>query len=129
MPDPRLGERACAFVVVHRREAFDLRRGARFLDAHKVAKQYWPERVETVAALPRNAVGKVQKFVLRERRISATDRRGGRRDPGRVVTVVRRAFGRVKVEVVRHVGPGRGVTRRRSSASAAVPRAALDGPA
>jgi cyclohexanecarboxylate-CoA ligase len=32
----------------------------------KVAKQYWPERLEIVADLPRTPVGKVQKFKLRE---------------------------------------------------------------
>ncbi|MBW4701620.1 3-phosphoshikimate 1-carboxyvinyltransferase [Micromonospora sp. RL09-050-HVF-A] len=69
MPDPRLGERACAFVVT--RGAFGFAEMQRFLDAHKVAKQYWPERLETVTALPRNVVGKVQKFVLRDQ-ISAT---------------------------------------------------------
>jgi cyclohexanecarboxylate-CoA ligase len=33
---------------------------------HKVAKQYWPERVEIVADLPKTPAGKVQKFQLRE---------------------------------------------------------------
>ena len=32
----------------------------------KVAKQYWPERVEVVAELPRTASGKMQKFKLKE---------------------------------------------------------------
>jgi len=32
----------------------------------KVAKQYWPERVEVVADLPRTPSGKIQKFKLRE---------------------------------------------------------------
>ncbi|MGI5150871.1 3-phosphoshikimate 1-carboxyvinyltransferase [Plantactinospora sp. CA-294935] len=65
MPDRRLGERACAFVVPRQPVSFaELRR---FLDEHRVAKQYWPERLETVPELPRNVVGKVQKFVLRER--------------------------------------------------------------
>jgi cyclohexanecarboxylate-CoA ligase len=32
----------------------------------KVAKQYWPERIEIVADLPRTASGKVQKFKLQE---------------------------------------------------------------
>ena len=49
------------------RHAFTLGGMRMFLDEHKVAKQYWPERLETVAELPRNAVGKVQKFVLRDR--------------------------------------------------------------
>jgi cyclohexanecarboxylate-CoA ligase len=31
-----------------------------------MAKQFWPERVEVVAELPRTASGKIQKFKLRE---------------------------------------------------------------
>lgn len=71
MPDRRLGERACAFVVAG--EPFTLDGMRRFLDDNKVAKQYWPERLEIVAELPRNAVGKVQKFVLRKRVAMTTD--------------------------------------------------------
>ena len=67
MPDDRLGERACAFVVLKdgARLGFDAMR--RYLDEHQVAKQYWPERLEYLDALPRNPVGKVQKFELRAR--------------------------------------------------------------
>ncbi|HLH59107.1 MAG TPA: hypothetical protein VKV33_08140, partial [Streptosporangiaceae bacterium] len=38
-----------------------------FLDERHVAKQYWPERLELVESMPRNPVGKIKKFVLRER--------------------------------------------------------------
>jgi 3-phosphoshikimate 1-carboxyvinyltransferase len=31
-----------------------------------VAKYYWPERLEPIDVLPRNAAGKIQKFLLRE---------------------------------------------------------------
>jgi 3-phosphoshikimate 1-carboxyvinyltransferase len=65
MPDPRLGERACAFVVTD--GELDLARLRQFLDERRVAKPYWPERLELVDALPRNPAGKVQKFVLRDR--------------------------------------------------------------
>ena len=64
MPDERLGERACAFVVS--RNGFGFAEMQRFLDAHRVAKHYWPERLEVVGGLPRNPIGKVQKYVLRE---------------------------------------------------------------
>jgi 3-phosphoshikimate 1-carboxyvinyltransferase len=67
MPDPRLGERACAFVVAAGGARLTLEALVARLDAAKVAKQYWPERLELVDALPRNATGKIQKFVLRER--------------------------------------------------------------
>ena len=32
-----------------------------------IAKQYWPERLEVIDALPRTASGKIQKFQLRDR--------------------------------------------------------------
>ncbi|MBS1887009.1 MAG: 3-phosphoshikimate 1-carboxyvinyltransferase [Actinobacteria bacterium] len=69
MPDPRLGERACAFVVRDPDWSadFSLAEVREHLDAHGVAKHYWPERVETVAAMPRTPSGKIQKFVLRDR--------------------------------------------------------------
>jgi len=67
MPDPRLGERACAFVVLRRNGSLDFERMRHYLDACQVAKHYWPERLEIVAELPRTPSGKVQKYVLRER--------------------------------------------------------------
>ncbi len=67
MPDPVLGERACAFVV----PCGDARPGVAelrdFLTGRGLAVQKSPERVELVAELPRTASGKVQKFRLRER--------------------------------------------------------------
>ncbi|MEU5693062.1 3-phosphoshikimate 1-carboxyvinyltransferase [Actinosynnema sp. NPDC020468] len=67
MPDERLGERGCAFVVLAPDAHFDLDAARKHLDQHAVSKYYWPERVEVVPRLPRNPSGKVQKFVLRER--------------------------------------------------------------
>jgi cyclohexanecarboxylate-CoA ligase len=67
MPDARLGERACAFVVLRGALTLDFTRMQHYLDACQVAKQYWPERLEIVTELPRTASGKVQKYVLRER--------------------------------------------------------------
>ena len=37
-----------------------------YMAEHKVAKQYWPERVEAVADLPKTPAGKIQKFQLKE---------------------------------------------------------------
>jgi cyclohexanecarboxylate-CoA ligase len=69
MPDERLGERACAFVV--RTPGVDDELGLAevraYLDSREVSKAYWPERVETIAEMPRTPSGKIQKFVLRER--------------------------------------------------------------
>jgi cyclohexanecarboxylate-CoA ligase len=67
VPDERLGERVCAYVV--------LREGATELtldDLHahliekQVARQMIPEFIELVSDLPRTPSGKVQKFKLRE---------------------------------------------------------------
>ncbi|UWX96507.1 3-phosphoshikimate 1-carboxyvinyltransferase [Arthrobacter zhaoxinii] len=76
MPDERLGERACAFVVPEPGNRPLLADLTAFLDRHHVSRHYWPERLELVDALPRNAVGKVQKFLLREitRSFPAPDR-------------------------------------------------------
>lgn len=65
MPDPRLGERACAFVVPRGAPPTldDLRATLR---AQGLAPTYWPERLELLDALPLTASGKVQKFRLRE---------------------------------------------------------------
>src|SRR6266853_5956 len=65
-PDPRLGERACAFVVLRPGQTLDLADVQALMAEHKVAKQYWPERVEIVADLPKTPAGKVQKYQLRE---------------------------------------------------------------
>jgi 3-phosphoshikimate 1-carboxyvinyltransferase len=67
MPDPRLGERACAFVVLRRGAQLDFDRMQHYLYACQASKHYWPERLEIVADLPRTPSGKVQKYLLRER--------------------------------------------------------------
>ena len=63
-PDDRLGERGCA-VVVPEGATPTLDDLTRHLEAEGFAKQFWPERIEIVEALPRTPAGKVQKFVLR----------------------------------------------------------------
>jgi len=66
MPDERLGERACAFVVPKPGKNFCFADMVSFLEQEKLAKQYFPEQLEIVADLPRTPSGKVQKFKLRE---------------------------------------------------------------
>jgi 3-phosphoshikimate 1-carboxyvinyltransferase len=61
MPDERLGERACAFVIGELE--FDTM--LEYLDSERVAKPYWPERLELVDTLPRTPSGKIQKYLLR----------------------------------------------------------------
>ncbi|WP_249019799.1 AMP-binding protein [Conexibacter sp. S30A1] len=66
MADERLGERACAFVVLEPDGELDFEAMQRHLDAQHVAKPYWPERLELVDELPHTPSGKIQKFLLRE---------------------------------------------------------------
>src|SRR6202045_5336354 len=65
-PDARLGERGCAFIVPRPGSSIDLATVQAYLREARMAKQFWPERVEVVAELPRTASGKIQKFKLKE---------------------------------------------------------------
>ena len=65
-PDARLGERGCAFIVPRAGSTIDLDTVQSYLRDAKMAKQFWPERVEVISELPRTASGKIQKFKLRE---------------------------------------------------------------
>jgi acyl-CoA synthetase (AMP-forming)/AMP-acid ligase II len=82
MPDERLGEKACAYVVLADRSlALTLGDVTAYLREHRLAVQKLPERLEIVPALPMTATGKVQKHVLRadirEKLSSGADREGG----------------------------------------------------
>jgi cyclohexanecarboxylate-CoA ligase len=67
MPDPRLVERACAFVTLRPGHTLTLERLQLHLATEEVAKPFWPERLEVIDEMPRTPTGKIQKFVLRER--------------------------------------------------------------
>jgi len=66
MPDPRLGERGCAFVTLKPGQSFDFKAMQEYFDAEQMARQYIPERLEILELMPRTATGKIQKFQLRE---------------------------------------------------------------
>ncbi|MCC6437514.1 MAG: AMP-binding protein [Acidimicrobiales bacterium] len=67
-PDERLGERACAVVVADAgSDGLELAELTAWLDGAGMAKQFWPERLELVEAMPKTPSGKIQKFALRER--------------------------------------------------------------
>ncbi len=66
MPDPRLGERACAFVVPKPGETPTLAELVAYLEGKQLARQKFPERVEIIAEFPMTPSGKVQKFRLRQ---------------------------------------------------------------
>ena len=62
LPDDRLGERACAAIIVHEGQtAPTLAELQEFLDAEGVAKYTWPESVEVFAQFPRTPSLKVVK--------------------------------------------------------------------
>jgi len=66
IPDPRLGERVCAFLILRKEETLDVEELGQWMIRCGLARQKWPERVEIVDALPMTPSGKVQKFRLRE---------------------------------------------------------------
>ncbi|BBZ27309.1 long-chain-fatty-acid--CoA ligase [Mycolicibacterium madagascariense] len=68
VPDANTGERAVAFVVPRGSGTPALADLTAHLAAIGLAKPKWPEELRIVDAFPRTASGKVQKYVLRERR-------------------------------------------------------------
>lgn len=65
-PDERLGERACAVVVLKPGQTIDLPSIVEFMKTQKVAMQYIPERLIVRDAMPSTPSGKIQKFKLRD---------------------------------------------------------------
>jgi acyl-CoA synthetase (AMP-forming)/AMP-acid ligase II len=66
MPDERLGEKACAYVVLaERSSALTLEDVTAYLREQRLATQKLPERLEIMSALPMTVTGKIQKHVLR----------------------------------------------------------------
>jgi cyclohexanecarboxylate-CoA ligase len=66
MPDPRLGERGCAFVTLAPGAELSFAEMIDYLNGARLARNYLPERLEVIREMPRTASGKIQKFVLRE---------------------------------------------------------------
>jgi 2,3-dihydroxybenzoate-AMP ligase len=71
MPDPDLGERMCAFVILKRGRELTLKTLVDFLLTKEIAKFKLPERLEIVADFPVSTFGKVSKKALGEQ-IAAT---------------------------------------------------------
>lgn len=65
-PDPRTGERGCAFVVTRDAVDLTLEEVREFLSARGIAMQKVPESIFVVDSLPKTASGKIQKFALRD---------------------------------------------------------------
>lgn len=67
MPDERLGERACAYLVCRPDGPLPTLDDVRdYLEKFGLARFKWPERIEFVDALPRTPIGKISKQWLRE---------------------------------------------------------------
>lgn len=67
MPDERLGERICAYVVLKKGiKSLELIKLLEYLDNKGIPKQYWPERLEIIDKIPRTDSGKVKKYLLYE---------------------------------------------------------------
>ena len=64
MPDQRLGEKACAFVVLKQGDALSFEEMVRSLREKGASALLLPERLEIVTDLPRTTVGKVDKKAL-----------------------------------------------------------------
>jgi 2,3-dihydroxybenzoate-AMP ligase len=66
MPDPVLGERMCACVVLRPGHTLTFEELVRFLSAKEIAKHKLPERLEVLPDLPLSPFGKVSKKALVE---------------------------------------------------------------
>lgn len=67
MPDERLGERSCAYVVLKApHHSLSLEEVVAFFSRKRVAKYKYPEHIVVIEKLPRTASGKIHKFLLRK---------------------------------------------------------------
>ncbi|WP_097567485.1 medium-chain fatty-acid--CoA ligase [Escherichia coli] len=67
MPDERLGQRSCAYVVLKApHHSLSLEEVVAFFSRKRVAKYKYPEHIVVIEKLPRTASGKIQKFLLRK---------------------------------------------------------------
>lgn len=65
MPDERLGEKACAFLIPEPGAELTMEAVQEHMTVLGVAKFKWPERLVWLSALPRTNVGKIDKKRLR----------------------------------------------------------------
>jgi len=67
MPDPKMGEKMCAFVILKANARLDLKTLVGFLMGKEIARFKLPERLEVVGEFPVSTFGKVSKKALAER--------------------------------------------------------------
>ena len=67
MPDERLGERICAYVVPEP-GSMEVSKEIiiTYLKEKRIPRRYWPERMEIIDEIPRTESGKVMKYLLME---------------------------------------------------------------
>ena len=66
MPDERLGERMCAYVILQDNQKITLDELILFLQEREIAKFKLPERLEVLEEFPISTFGKVSKKILTE---------------------------------------------------------------
>ncbi|MBI4589871.1 MAG: AMP-binding protein [Candidatus Rokubacteria bacterium] len=82
IPDPYVGEKACACIVPKPGESISFEEIAGFLRG-KIATYKLPERVEVLSELPHTPTGKIQKSILRERLLKQLDLEPGSAHEGK----------------------------------------------
>jgi len=63
-PDEVLGERACLVIIPSEGNALSMEEMQRYLASRDIAKMRWPERIETVKAMPMTPTRKIIKGAL-----------------------------------------------------------------
>ena len=66
MPDANMGEKMCAYVILHAGKSVTLKELVAFLMDKEIAKYKLPERLETLPEFPVSTFGKVSKKALGE---------------------------------------------------------------
>jgi len=67
MPDERLGERICAYVILYDLETgLTVQEVQKFFLEKEMTKAKCPERIEIVKNIPRTASGKIKKIILKQ---------------------------------------------------------------
>ncbi len=66
MPDPAMGEKTCAYVILRRGKNLTLEQLVEYLKTKEIAKYKLPERLETLPEFPVSTFGKVSKKTLVE---------------------------------------------------------------
>jgi 2,3-dihydroxybenzoate-AMP ligase len=66
MPDPAMGEKTCAYVILRRGQNLALEQLVEYLKTKEIAKYKLPERLETLPEFPVSTFGKVSKKTLVE---------------------------------------------------------------